>query len=74
MTLIQIPAEEVKAGDMFVDKDNNFVWTALRDAIRGAAREIHIDVQYEVDGGCSTRVWEADSDFKLNISRVRNER
>lgn len=58
--------ERIVAGDTFIDPDGSPVWTALHDA-QVIGREVHIDVRFTVDKGCSTRVWEAGTDHKLLV-------
>lgn len=57
-------------GDQFIDRDTgDTVWTALHDA-KVYHREVHIQVRFAVDGGASTRVWDADDEsFMLTIRR-----
>lgn len=60
---------DLKAGDQFVDRlEGRVVWVALHDA-QPRGREIHVDVQFAVDGGCSTRVWDDDANIILSVHR-----
>ena len=60
---------DIKAGDKFPDPiTHRVVWVALHDA-RLLGREVHVDVQFATDGGCSTRVWDNDDIWKLRVAR-----
>lgn len=63
---VMTPPERVVAGDQFIDDKGNHIWTALYDATVVGA-EVHIAVQFAVDGGCSTRVWEAGGSHLLTV-------
>jgi hypothetical protein len=67
MKTITIPANDLRPGDEFVDPTEGPVWRATCDAFEvepGSAlsgsdeTEIGVGVQYVLDGGHSTRVWQ----------------
>lgn len=58
---------DIKKGDTFVDENGVEIWTAIKDAQMPGFGVVVIDVQFKIDGGCSSRSW---NNFKHEINII----